>query len=115
MASIYCPQCDNQTLAKVRDFLPWFNLTRKRFWCRNCQQWFLFSDRSMHHALAASIATIIIAVGCLWLYFQVSGERRISGWPALAFLPAVVMLYNLASAFALKHSAELVGPIDYAP
>ena len=115
MASIYCPRCDKQTPTKAWDFLPWLKLARERFWCRNCQHWFLFSDRSTRHALVAAIATILVSVGSLWLYFQVSGERRITGWPALAFLPAVVIICNLASAFALKRSAELVGPIDYSP
>ena len=115
MTSIYCPQCDKQSPVKIQDFLPWLNLTQQRFWCRNCQQWFLFSDRSIRHARLASITTIIIAVGSLWLYFKISDEQRISGWPAFAFLLAIFILCNLASAIALKRTAELVGPIDYAP
>jgi hypothetical protein len=115
MASIHCPGCGKQSPIKIWDFLPWLNLTRERFRCRNCQQWFLFSDRATRHALIASIATIFAAVATLWLYFQVTGTRHISGWPGLAFFPAVLVLVNLASAFALKRYAELVGPIDYAP
>ncbi len=115
MTSIYCPQCDKQSPTKIWDFLPCLSLTRERFWCRNCHEWFLFSGRSTRHALVASIASIIIAVGCLRLYFQFFGEQHIAGWRGLAVLLVVVILFNLASALALRRTAELVGPIDYAP
>ena len=115
MRAIFCPGCNQNTQAKVWDFIPWLGGTRKKFWCRQCHQWFAFSDSAIRAAFWASIAAIFLPILAARLYHEVSGARGIDGWPAWAFLAVLLIGYNVVSALILSRKAELFGPIESAP
>ncbi|WP_436043302.1 hypothetical protein [Pseudoxanthomonas sp. LjRoot143] len=115
MKEIFCPACQKQTPTRPWDFAPGLKLARDLYWCRTCHEWFAFSDRSRRIALGATVASIFLGVFALRISLDFSDDQRMTGWPAFACLMLILVFANVASAVALRSTAELVGPIDHAP